>query len=181
MASVMSSDYVFVVERRTDRAGASVAFLLAQIGGHAAAKFAERLSALGLAPQHAGILRVIGAGSGLSQQALATTLSIQPSRLVLLVDELEEKGLVDRRDSRDDRRVYELHLTAKGRRALDSIARVAIEHDTAICAALNDAERAQIAQLLAKIAQEQQLTPGVHPGYKRLGSPDCPPKRGERG
>jgi DNA-binding MarR family transcriptional regulator len=117
----------------------------------------------------------------LSQQALATTLSIQPSRLVLLVDELEEKGLIDRRDSRDDRRVYELYLTAKGRRALDSIARVAIEHDAAICAALNESERAQIAQLLAKIAEEQQLTPGVHPGYKRMGPPDCPPKRRERG
>jgi DNA-binding MarR family transcriptional regulator len=168
------------VERRTDRAGTSVAFLLAQIGGHAAAKFAERLSSIDLAPQHAGILRVIGAGSGLSQQALAGALSIQPSRLVLLVDELEEKGLVERRDNREDRRVYELHLTAKGRRTLDAISLVAAEHDAATCAALNEGERAELQSLLARIAVQQGLTPGVHPGYRRLGSPDCPPKRGDR-
>jgi DNA-binding MarR family transcriptional regulator len=179
----MSRPYVPQVEGKTDPAGATIAFLLAQIGGHAAAKFGERLSALGLAPQHAGILRVIGAGSGLSQQALATALSIQPSRLVILVDELEGKGLVERRDSREDRRVYELHLTAKGRRALEGVARVAMEHDAAISAALSANERAQLSSLLAKIAEHQQLTPGVHPGYRRLGSADCPPapKRGDRG
>jgi DNA-binding MarR family transcriptional regulator len=169
------------VERGTDRAGTSVAFLLAQLGAHAASKFAERLAALDLAPQHAGILRVLGAGSGLSQQALATTLSIQPSRLVLLVDELEEKGLVERRDSRDDRRVYELHLTAKGRRALESIGKVAVEHDASICAALSEGERASLRSLLTTMAEEQGLTAGVHPGYKRMGSAECPPKRGPRG
>jgi DNA-binding MarR family transcriptional regulator len=151
--------------------------LLTQLGTHAAGKFAERLAALDLSPPHAGILRVIGASTGLSQKLLAETLSMQPSRLVVLVDELEEKGLVERRDSREDRRVYALHLTAKGRRALEGIARIGAEHDEAICAALNEEERAQLGSLLRRIADQQGLTPGVHPGYRRLGppSPECPP------
>jgi len=146
--------------------------MLTQLGTHAAFKFAERLSAIELAPPHAGILRVIGASSGLSQQDLAKTLTMQPSRLVVLVDELEEKGLVERRDSREDRRVYALQLTAKGRRALDGVTRISLEHDDAICAALSESEREQLSGLLQRIADDQKLTPGVHPGYRRFGGHD---------
>jgi DNA-binding MarR family transcriptional regulator len=72
----------------------STAFLLAQVGAHAASRFALRLRELELAPAHAGILRVIAAGSGISQQVLASRLGMVPSRLVALIDELEALGLV---------------------------------------------------------------------------------------
>jgi DNA-binding MarR family transcriptional regulator len=146
--------------------------LLTQLGTHAAFEFAKRLAAVDLAPPHAGILRAIGNSTGLSQQELAKTLTMQPSRLVVLVDELEAKGLVERRDSREDRRVYALQLTAKGRRALDSVTRISLEHDDAICSSLSEGERKQLSELLQKIADDQKLTPGVHPGYRRLGAPD---------
>src|SRR5438874_2339152 len=99
---------------RPPRGPRSVAFLLAQVGSHAAAKFGERLAALDLSPPHAGILRALHAGAALSQQALGAMLGILPSRLVILVDELEERGIVERRDSPKDRRAYTLHLTRKG-------------------------------------------------------------------
>jgi len=151
------------------RGRTSAAFLVAQVGSHAATKFAERLAPLGLSPPHAGIFRVLSANPGLTQQALGTILGILPSRLVILVDELEERGLLERRDTPEDRRSYALHMTAKGRETLDHIGRVAREHDAAVCAALSDKEREQLASLLGRIAGEQGLTPGVHPGYKRLG------------
>src|SRR5262245_23924430 len=84
----------------------STAFLLAQVGAHAATQFAERLAPLELTPAHAGILRLIRTSSGMSQQALSSMLGVLPSRLVVLVDELEDRGLVERRDSPEDRRVY---------------------------------------------------------------------------
>jgi DNA-binding MarR family transcriptional regulator len=146
----------------------SLAFLLAQVGAHAAARFAERLAPLNLAPQHAGILRLIGAASGLSQRALGERLGILPSRLVALVDELEGRGLVERRDDPEDRRTYALHLTEAGRAMLGDIGRVAREHGESLCAALSDDERRQLAVLLARMADEQGLAAGVHPGYKRL-------------
>ena len=77
--------------------GASPAFLLAQIGAHAAAKFAERLGPLGLTPAHVGSLRVIAASAGSSQQEIAEQLGMFPSRLVALVDELQDRCLVERR------------------------------------------------------------------------------------
>src|SRR5580658_1643680 len=91
------------------RGRTSAAFLIAQVGSHAATKFAERLAPLGLSPPHAGILRVLSANPGRTQQALGTILGILPSRLVILVDELEGRGLLERRDTPEDRRSYALH------------------------------------------------------------------------
>jgi DNA-binding MarR family transcriptional regulator len=152
------------------RGAASPAFLLAQVGAHAAAKFAERLEPLGLTPAHAGILRLVLASAGLSQQALGAELRVLPSRLVALIDELEHRGWVERRDHPGDRRSYALHLTEAGRDLLAAVGRAAREHQKSLCAALNDTERATLASLLERIAQEQGLRPGVHPGFSRLKS-----------
>jgi DNA-binding MarR family transcriptional regulator len=150
------------------RGAASPAFLLAQVGAHAAARFAERLGAIGLVPAHAGILRLVQAAEGLSQQMLGGELGVLPSRLVVLIDELEQRGLVERRDHPTDRRSYALYLTDKGRQTLGEIGRVAREHQETLCAALSESERAQLSSLLGRIADEQGLRPGVHPGFSRL-------------
>jgi len=145
------------------------AFLLAQVGAHAAAAFAARLAPLDLSPPHAGVLRAVQNADGLSQQALGGVLGMYPSRLVQVIDELERRGLVERRDNPADRRSYSLHLTDAGREALEQIGRVAREHQDALCAALDESERAQLAGLLSRIAAQQGLTPGVHPGFRLRG------------
>jgi DNA-binding MarR family transcriptional regulator len=148
---------------------AGLAFLLAQVGAHASGAFADRLEPLGLTPPQVGILCNIAWADGLSQQALSEKLGLFPSRLVAMIDELEQRGLVERRDSPRDRRSYALYLTGAGREALDQIERIARAHQQALCAALNEAEQAQLRELLMRIAAEQKLTPGVHPGYRRYG------------
>jgi len=145
------------------------AFLLAQVGGHAAFRFAERLAEVKLAPPHAGILRILGATPAITQQALATALRMLPSRLVALVDELESQGLIERRANPDDRRSHALHLTESGRAMLETIGRIAREHDQSLLAALTKPEQHQLATLLERIAAQQGLTPGVHPGYAKMG------------
>src|SRR5262245_17057726 len=124
-------------EKPPSPAAESPAFLLAQLGALAATKFAERLSALDLAPPHAGILRLVSASSGISQQALATLLGILPSRLVLLIDQLEGRGLIERQSDPGDRRSHALHLTERGRDALKTIGRLSREHQDSLLAALN--------------------------------------------
>jgi DNA-binding MarR family transcriptional regulator len=148
-----------------------LAFLLSQVGSHAAGRFAERLVPLGLVPPHVGILMVVARDDGLTQQALGEKLGVFPSRLVGLLDELEQRGLIERRDRPTDRRSYALHLTAAGRDALGQIQRVAGEHQESLCAALDASERERLADLLRRVADEQGLTPGVHPGFRRLGGP----------
>ncbi len=147
----------------------STAFLLAQVGAQAAALFATHLQELELVPAHAGTLRAIARNAGINQQALASLLGIVPSRLVPLLDELEKRGLAERRDHPEDRRVYALHLTEKGSRAMAEIGRVARAHDDAVCASLSEKERELLRSLLSRIADDQKLTPGVHPGFAHVG------------
>jgi DNA-binding MarR family transcriptional regulator len=147
---------------------AGLAFLLAQVGAHVATKFAEYLEPLGLKPWHAGILRLIKQADGLSQQALSEKLGMFPSRLVAILDELEQAGLVERREHPRDRRSYALYLTAVGRETLKRIGNISQKHQAATCAALDASEQVQLAEFLTRIVAEQGLTPGVHPGYRKL-------------
>jgi DNA-binding MarR family transcriptional regulator len=146
------------------------AFLLAQLGAHAASQFTERLGVLELTPADAGILRLLRVEAGPSQQELATRLRIHPSRLVAILDDLEKRGFVERRANPDDRRLYSLHLAQAGGEALERIGRVAREHQDALLSALSREERDQLANLLLRIADQQGLVRGVHPGYQQLGS-----------
>jgi len=147
----------------------SPAFLLAQVGAHAALLFSERLSKLDLAPPHAGILRILSASPGITQQALSTMLGVVPSRLVALVDELESRQLIERRGNPDDRRRYALFLTENGRSTLGAIGRTAREHSQSLLTALSEEEQRQLGQFLQRIAAQQGLTPGVHPGFRHIG------------
>jgi DNA-binding MarR family transcriptional regulator len=149
------------------------AFLLAQLGAHAASQFAEKLGVLDLTPPDAGILRLLRIAAGLSQQELAAKLKIHPSRLVAILDNLEKRGFVERRANPDDRRLYSLHLAQAGGEALERIGRVAREHQDALLSALSKEERGQLANLLLRIADQQGLVRGVHPGYQRMGKPRC--------
>jgi DNA-binding MarR family transcriptional regulator len=131
-------------------------------------KFGQRIAGLDLTPPLAGILRAISGAEGMSQKALGERLGIVPSRLVELLDELDRRGLVERRDDENDRRVYALYLTKKGGVTLEAVGRIAREHQETLLAALTSSELELLTSLLAKVADEQRLTPGVHPGYAYL-------------
>jgi DNA-binding MarR family transcriptional regulator len=144
------------------------AFLLAQLGAHAADRFGERIQVLGISRPEAGILRIIDATPSCNQQVLARMLGVLPSRMVILIDELAEKGLVKRSRSQKDRRHSELVLTSKGNRMLEKLYKLAAEHEADLCAALSAEERETLTRLCEKIVAQQGLTPGVHPGYRKL-------------
>ena len=145
-----------------------VAFLLAQLGHHAATLFAEQMATIKLSPPHAGILRAIAAEPGRSQQALSAQLGMLPSRVVVYVDELEERGYVERRRNPDDRRLHALHLTAAGKRLMRKLSELARQHELRLTAALDPEQYSALRGLLSTVAREQGLTPHVHPGYRTL-------------
>jgi DNA-binding MarR family transcriptional regulator len=148
--------------------GPGAAFLMASLGAYAAERFAERIETLDLTPPQTGLLRAIAATPGQSQQALAGLLGTPPSRLVGLVDSLADRGLIERRRNPDDRRLHALHLTDAGRELLGRVAEVGRAHDDAILRGLDAAERRRLRELLARVADDHGLTPGVHPGFRRL-------------
>jgi DNA-binding MarR family transcriptional regulator len=149
--------------------GDNVAFLLSQLGHRSAAVFAELIASVDLTPPHAGILRLIAAEPGQSQQALSGQLGLLPSRVVAYVDELEDRGYLERRRNPDDRRLHALHLTAAGKKMMSKIGELGRQHERLMTAGLTADDKDTLRQLLSTVAQRQGLTPHVHPGYRNLG------------
>src|ERR1700761_394585 len=116
--------------------GGGIAFLLAQLGASAADEFAVALAKHDLTPPYAGIMRLLQAQPGLSQQRLAEELGLAPSRIVAYVDDLEARGWIERARDAVDRRVNVLTITAAGRAGLAAIATVGREHEKRIIAGL---------------------------------------------
>jgi DNA-binding MarR family transcriptional regulator len=141
-----------------------VAFLLSQLGYYSSRRWKARLAPLGLDPRQVMVLRRLAGDEGRSQQALGDALQIPPSRMVALVDALEQRGLLRRRPSPSDRRVRTLHLTKEGRRLLDQIMEISVEHEQQLSGGLQPADREQLLTLLNRLAAEQGLAEGVHPG-----------------
>jgi len=122
-----------------------------------------------LKPHDAGILRMLGSNPGLTQHALSKILGMFPSQLVALLDGLEDRRLIERRRSPQDRRRYLLHLTNAGRKALAEIGRLTLLLEDDLFTGLTEPELDLFCQLLRRIVSQQQITAGVHPAYKQIG------------
>ena len=87
---------------------------------------------------------------GSSQQQLGQTLMLDPNNCVILLNDLEEFGYVERRRDPTDRRRHIVEMTAAGRRALEH-AEVKLETlEDQVLPNLDDGERATLRDLLAK-------------------------------
>jgi len=63
-----------------------------------------------------------------------------------------------------DRRTYSLRITPTGKEMLAEIAKISREHNESVFAALTLKERDALTGLLQRVADQQGLTRGVHPG-----------------
>jgi len=151
-----------------DKAPSSLAFLLSQVGVYASQQFGEAIGEIDLNPPLFRVLNVVDAAEGRSQQAIAEAIQAPASRMVAIVDELEERGLLTRRLQARDRRVRALFLTAKGRELLAEGRKIAALHERRLTRDMSERERGQLIALLQKVADLQGLRRGVHPG---LGNP----------
>lgn len=141
----------------------SIGFLLSKLGFLTSSRFTAALAPLGITPGHFGLLRIIDVSGPDSQQAFGEALGIPPSRMVALVDDLEEKGLVERRRSAEDRRVNLLYLTPEGRGVLSTAGEAGETWQEELLADLSTAERDELLRLLQRVAAAPDLPIGVHP------------------
>jgi DNA-binding MarR family transcriptional regulator len=115
------------------------------------------------------MLSHLAAAEGQSQQALSVALGIHRSAVVALVDDLERRGLAERRRDPDDRRAYTLYLTPMGRALLADLELMAEEREAELLTALDASERSQLISLLQRVAESQGLAAGVHPNLELDG------------
>jgi DNA-binding MarR family transcriptional regulator len=93
------------------------------------------------------------------QQALAEALCLDANNCVLVLNELEEAGLTERRRDPADRRRHLVELTTAGRHALEAaeLAQGSVEDD--LLSALSTKEREELQRLLSRALEGQ----GPHP------------------
>ena len=128
-------------------------YLLAFIAEHATDRFERSLARQRIRTKHASVLAVIDAEGPMSQRALCGRLRIDKSPMVGLVDDLERLGLAERRRSDADRRVQDIHLTARGRDAVRRVIELADAQNERTFGMLDDDERAQLHGLLLRVAE----------------------------
>jgi DNA-binding MarR family transcriptional regulator len=121
--------------------------------GHVAAKqFSERIAELGLTTRMWGALNVLDAEGETTQQFLGKCTGIDPSSMVATIDDLEARGLVQRRPHPSDRRAHALHLTEEGREVLARGRRLARGAQEDLLAPLDAEERKTLHNLLLRLA-----------------------------
>jgi DNA-binding MarR family transcriptional regulator len=109
------------------------------------------LRELDLRDRHLMALAMLSAEDGLSQQDLARHLSLDPTLVVALIDDLEERGLCERGRHPDDRRRHVIQLTARGRRVYRDARALAARVGDEVFGPLDRAERAQFTEMLKRI------------------------------
>jgi DNA-binding MarR family transcriptional regulator len=120
---------------------------LARVGRRAAE---TSMSPGGLRPRHLIALELLSERGPANQQGLADALSLDPSNVVGLLNELEERGLVTRRRDRADRRRHIVELSPLGEDELAlAYARLSDVEDD-LLSALSPDERATLYDLLVR-------------------------------
>jgi DNA-binding MarR family transcriptional regulator len=134
----------------------STTFLLKRLGFAAKERGMEAYEREGVHPYHYAILLSLDDGGHETQGAIADGLGYDRGQLVGLLDELEERGLIERRRDPNDRRRHLVQMTADGKRKLRQLRKLAGELEDDFFAPLSDAERDQLHGLLLKLAVEHE-------------------------
>jgi DNA-binding MarR family transcriptional regulator len=132
--------------------GEDVSFLLARANSLSVAAGDAALAAYGLKVRSFSVLALAASGHGLSQRDLSAFLRLDPSRVVALVDDLQSRGLVERRPDPADRRANLVVATPDGRTLCARARRATVAAEQRLHAGLTEQERAAFADVLRRIA-----------------------------
>lgn len=127
-------------------------FLMARAAALGSSTANEGLAPLGLKVRSYSILAVTCSGTRPTQRELGDLLRMKPSQTVAFLDELEQRGLVERRADPRDRRSKTVVPTGPGRE-LYGQAKAAVDRATEMSlGALPPRDREELARLLRQVA-----------------------------
>jgi len=119
---------------------------------------ARALEPLDITGRQLAVLVVLDAAEPLSQLDAAKELGVDRTTMVALIDELEHKGLVERRRSPDDRRKNIVELTAYGKETLTEGERRHQETEKEFLADLTPIEAELFVRILKKLAADTEAS-----------------------
>jgi DNA-binding MarR family transcriptional regulator len=114
---------------------------------------AETLAPFGLRIGTFSALAVVIESPGISQTQLSQVLNIKRSGVVVVVDELEGAGVLERARVEGDRRAYSLRVTPDGERLWRKAERAVRQHERALFSGLGEDGARVLNDLLARAAE----------------------------
>lgn len=129
----------------------SIPFLITRIHAGMHASFLTVLEPVGIEPRHLGTLTALRSSGPIPQAELARLLGVSHPLVVQIVDDLEERGLLERRRMPTDRRSQVLHLTTKSHPAIRQATALAGNRSDELLDALSPPERARLLDLLRRL------------------------------
>ncbi len=132
---------------------ASSGFLVARLGFGFKAKAVARLEQAGDEIYDYSVLAILAEGSRETQATIAGALSLDPSRLVALLDSLEERDLISRQRDPHDRRRHVVSITAGGKAELTRLRHMVKQVEDEFLAPLDAEDRKTFHALLVRLAE----------------------------
>lgn len=115
--------------------------------------FVASLTHLDLKPTTFSALAIINENPDISQTDLARALSMERSNIVVMVDELQSRGLIVRNKVPTDRRVYALRTTTKGVSLFYEASLAVQRHEEKLLKDFSPEERDLLVRMLIRIQQ----------------------------
>jgi DNA-binding MarR family transcriptional regulator len=125
--------------------------LMIKLGRITLHRFTEALEPFGIRPRHVAALIELRDRGELTQQSLCGQLHLDPTNLVAILNELEERGYATRRRDPQDRRRHLVEVSKKGVAVIEKVSKVMDEVEADLLKDLEPAEREQLERLLASI------------------------------
>ena len=143
----------------------TLGFLLHDVARLLRKRFEQRAKDMGLTRSQWQTLAYLSNNEGIHQAGLAEILEVEPITLVRILDKLAERGLVERRQHPNDRRLWLLFMREDARPLLDDMRSIGDQTRTEALEGVSAEEQARLYKLLAlmksNLVQACRTTAGV--------------------
>ena len=144
----------------------NLSFLLHDVSRRVARAFDKQMEPMGLTRSQWNVVVYVAREPGIAQSRLADKLSIGRMAVTGLIDRLEEKGFLERRDDASDRRVKRIYISDSAEEIIPKLQIAAETVGAAVFSGLSDPDRSELIRLLLSVKnQANQVDVSARPDH----------------